>query len=255
MTYLRAFFHLAAYAFRRQLRSRKVLLGIILLAMLAAVVLLISIKTSWNARMFGEFVVLRMLGLFFLPVITLMFGTAALGDERDEKSLVYVLTRPLPRWAIYVGKFLGVLPIVLVFTLGSLYFLHALAAWNGRPDLRDSIGAYVPAVFYGSLASVAFFHLLTVFFRHSTLIAIAYVFFIEVFIGEVPGILKRISLRFYTSSMIYDSAKPFGLTPPRREIFLPLDGDTARWCLAGATVVLLLLGCWAFARRDQHQAA
>ncbi|HVR74778.1 MAG TPA: ABC transporter permease subunit [Planctomycetota bacterium] len=255
MTYLRAFFHLVAYSLRRQLRSRKVLLGLVLLAMLSAVVVLIGLRTSWSARMFGEVVVINMMGLFFLPVITLMFGTAAIGDERDEKSLVYVLTRPLARWSIYVGKFLGVLPIVLVFTIGSLYFLYALSASNGRPDLHGSVGAYAPAVLYGSLAYVAFFHLLTALFRHSTLIAIAYVFFIEVSIGLVPGILKRVSLRFYTSSMIYDSAEGFGLTPPRRGVFLPLDGETARWCLAGATILLLLLGSWVFARRDQHQAA
>lgn len=254
MFYLRALFHLVAYALRRQLRSRKVLLGIVLLAMLAAVVVLLGLRTSWSARMFGEVVVLHMMGLFFLPVITLMFGTAAIGDERDEKSLVYVLTRPLPRWAIYVGKYLGVLPIVLLFTIGSLYFLYALSSWNGRPDLQGSVGAYAPAVLYGSLAYVAFFHLLTALFRHSTLIAIAYVFFIEVSIGLVPGILKRVSLRFYTSSMVYDAAEAFGLTPPPRGVFLPLDGETARWFLAGATIVLLLLGSWVFARRDQHQA-
>src|SRR5688572_23079210 len=102
MTYLRAFFHLVAYSLRRQLRSRKVLLGIVLLGMLSAVVVLIGIRTTWSARMFGEVVVLHMMALFFVPVITLMFGTAAIGDERDEKSLVYVLTRPLPRWAVYV---------------------------------------------------------------------------------------------------------------------------------------------------------
>lgn len=255
MTYLRAFFHLVAYALRRQLRSRKVLLGFILVAMLAAVVVLFGIKTAWSGRMFLDYVVLNMMGLFFLPVITLMFGTAAIGDERDEKSLVYVLTRPLPRWAIYVGKFLGVLPLVLVFTIGSLYFLHAISSWNGRPDLRGSAAAYAPAVIYGSFAYVAFFHLLTALFRHSTLIAIAYVFFIEVFIGQVPGILKRVSIRFYSSSMVYDAAKPLGQAPLGKGMFLPLDGETARWCLAGATVGLLFLGCWVFARRDQHHAA
>jgi ABC-2 type transport system permease protein len=35
-----------------------------------------------------------------LPLIALIFGTAALGSELDDGTAVHVLTKPIPRWTI-----------------------------------------------------------------------------------------------------------------------------------------------------------
>lgn len=114
MPTLRAFTFLVAYSFRRQIKSKKTILSLVLLGMIAAVVYLAGLRVPWDAKSFGEWVVLRLHTLFYLPVVTLMFGTGALGDDRDEKSLVYLLTRPIPRSLLFAGKLLGVLPQVLL---------------------------------------------------------------------------------------------------------------------------------------------
>lgn len=245
---LRSLLFLAGYSFRRQLRSRKVVLSFVLLAMIAVVVFLVGMRRPWNAKDFGESVALGLFGLFYLPVVTLMFGTGALGDDREEKSLVYLLTRPLPRWGIFAGKLLGVLPLVLLFTAGGLYLLHATAGRHAEPDLAGSLDLYLPAVVFGALAYVSFFHFLGAAFRHSTLIAIAYVFFVEVFLGHVPGIMKRISISFYTSSMVYGSAVDAGVKPA--PVFLPTQAETARMVLIGIALGFLVIGAWVFSRRE-----
>src|SRR5215212_662832 len=39
-----------------------------------------------------------------LPLVALVFGTAALGSELDDGTAVHVLTKPIPRWAIVIPK-------------------------------------------------------------------------------------------------------------------------------------------------------
>ena len=34
-----------------------------------------------------------------LPLVSLIFGTAALGSELDDGTAVHILTKPIPRWS------------------------------------------------------------------------------------------------------------------------------------------------------------
>jgi hypothetical protein len=144
----------------------------------------------------------------------------------------------------------AVLPLVLVFTLGGTWLLLALSAFGGEPGLLDAWEVFFPAILCSSLAYLALFHFLGVLFRHSTLIALAYVFLIEVFVGRIPGILKRISISFYSWSMVYDAGGDLGIRPRSRVSFVPTDGDVAQQVLLGLTVVLVCLGAIHFARRE-----
>src|SRR5690242_9859359 len=39
-----------------------------------------------------------------LPLVALVFGTAALGSELDDGTAIHILTKPIPRWAIVLPK-------------------------------------------------------------------------------------------------------------------------------------------------------
>lgn len=247
---LRALLVLGTCTLRRQLRSKKTLVCLLLLGLLVFDVLGVGLLRNWTPRSFGRWVVLGLLGLFFVPVVSLLYGTGALGDHREEGSLVYLLTRPLPRSGIYLVNLAAVAPLVLVFTLGGLWLLLALAAFGGEPGLLDAWEVFSPAILCSSLAYLALFHFLGVLFRHSTLIALAYVFLVEVFVGRLPGILKRVSVSFYSWSMVYDAGGDIGLRPRSHVSFVPIDGETARRVLLGMTVALVCLGAIHFARRE-----
>lgn len=51
-----------------------------------------------------------------LPLVALVFGTAAMGSELDDGTATFLLTKPVPRWKIVAAKYLGasVLTIVMV---------------------------------------------------------------------------------------------------------------------------------------------
>src|SRR6516225_878733 len=42
-----------------------------------------------------------------LPLWSLSFATEAMGGDRESNSLIWLLTRPLPRPAIYLGKYVA----------------------------------------------------------------------------------------------------------------------------------------------------
>lgn len=197
---------------------------------------------------FSRYVVFSIFLSFLLPLWSLSFATEALGGDRESNSLVWLLSRPLSRPAIYLAKFVALLPWSLGLNLGGFALLCLVAGQPGRTAFR----LYWPAVLWATLAFSALFYLMGAFFRRPAVAAIVYAFFLEVIFGNMPGYLKRISIGFYTRCMMFEAAADFGLQPERPDIFLPVDGSTALAVLIGLTVVLLGAGMFVFAR-SQYQ--
>jgi hypothetical protein len=109
---------------------------------------------------------------------------------------------------------------------------------------------YLPAVFYVTLAYVGLFHLFAVWFRHSTIVALVYALFMEVFLGNMPGIVKRVAINFYGRSMVYDLGAADGLARPDPVWFVPVEASTAGWTLLGIGLGGLLLALAIFQRRE-----
>ena len=181
-----------------------------------------------------------------LPLWSLSFGTEALGGEREGHSLIWLLTRPLPRTAIYLAKFAALLPWTVALNLGGFALLCAAA---GRPGLR-ALQLFWPAVLCATLAYAALFHLIGAWFRRPAIIALVYAFFLETIMGNMPGFFKRVSISFYARCMMYDAAGAYGVQPESPAVFLPVSGTTAMVVLLGATVLLLLVGTYLFNRTE-----
>jgi ABC-2 type transport system permease protein len=183
---------------------------------------------------------------FLLPVWSLSFATETFGGEREAHTMVWLLTRPLPRPAVYLAKFVALLPWSLGLNVGG-FALLCLAA--GRPG-RVALQLYWPAVCWGTLAFSSLFCLIGAIFRWPAVVSIVYSFFLETFLGNMPGYLKRASISFYTRCMMFDVARQYGVQPEKPSVYLPVDGTTACLVLAGVTVVLLLAGMAWFSRAE-----
>ena len=46
---------------------------------------------------------------FIVPVLGVFYGTALIADEVEDKTITYLFTRPIPRSAVLVGKYLAYL--------------------------------------------------------------------------------------------------------------------------------------------------
>jgi hypothetical protein len=196
---------------------------------------------------FSRWAVFSVFLSFLLPVWSLSFATEALGGDRESRNLVWLLSRPMGRPAIYLAKFAALLPWALAFNLGGFGLMCLVA---GRPGWF-AFQVYWPAVAGASVAFCALFHLMSAVFRKAAVVAIVYSFFLETILGNMPGYLKRVSIGFYTRCLMFESAEGYGVLPPEKpEIYMPVDAATAWATLAAATVILLGIGMAVFARSE-----
>ena len=48
---------------------------------------------------------------FIVPVLGVFYGTSLIADEVDDKTITYLFTRPIPRGAVLLGKYLAYLVV------------------------------------------------------------------------------------------------------------------------------------------------
>jgi ABC-type transport system involved in multi-copper enzyme maturation permease subunit len=249
MKLLRAAATLIALSFRRLVWSGGTLMVLLPLAGCALFVLRRHYPrpefSEREFREFSEFIILVFASIV-VPICALAFGTAGIGGDREDRTLVFLLVRPIPRPLILLAKFAATLPLVLGLVVGSYWLYCRLAGDVGRV----AFGLYLPATIYMTLAYVCLFHLFAVTFRHATIIALLYALFMEVLLGNMPGIVKRVAINYYGRSLMYAAGEPEGLKPPPAEWFEPLGVEVASWALGGIALASLGLAAAIFSRRE-----
>ena len=248
MNLLRAWTTLTALTFRRLLWSANMLL--VMLPLAACTMFIVwrhgrHPNPARDFRDFSEFMIL-VFASFVVPICALAFGTASIGGDREDRTLVFLLVRPIPRALILLAKFTATLPLVLGLVLGS-YWLYCYLA---GPAGQTAFQLYLPALIGMTLAYVCLFHLFAVAFRHSTIIALVYALFMELLLGNIPGIVKRVAVNYYGRSMMYAAGAEEGLPAPDPRWFEPLSVSAASWALAGIAVGGLILAMIVFSRRE-----
>ena len=160
----------------------------------------------------------------------------------------------MPRPLVYLMKALAGLTLVAAWTSATLFVLCRMAGAPGR----EVFATFLPASLLGGLAYASLFLLVGAIFRHGTIISLVYWFFLEVLFGNLPGIVKRVSVAFYVRCMVYDAGADLELGPASRvarEMFLPVSGTTATLTLTAAIASLLVVGLVAFEHREYRDAS
>ncbi len=195
---------------------------------------------------FSDFVVFGFFSTFLFPIWTLAFATEGLGREREAGNLLWTLTRPLPRPAIFMAKFVALLPWCLLITLGGFTFI-CLAA--GRPG-RLALAIYWPAILVGTIAYASLFHCLAALFKRASIVALLYAFFLETLMGNMPGQFKRFSISYYVRCIMYESVQDWDMKLAQRPTFLPLSATFAYLVLVGFSLLALAVGAFVFSRNE-----
>jgi ABC-2 type transport system permease protein len=211
----------------------------------------VAVQTEPSAaQVFARWVVAAIFLGFLLPLWSLSFATEAVGGDREQNSLIWLLARPLPRPMVYLAKFVALLPWTVGLNMGGFALLCAAA---GRPGLT-ALRLFWPAVLCATLAFAALFQLMGAAFRRPAIVAIGYSFFLEIILGNMPGVMKRVSIGFYAHCMMLEAADRHGIQIDRPNVYWPVDGTTAIIVLLTATAALLVLGMVVFSRTQYHDS-
>ena len=265
MRELRGLAFLSWLTFRRQLAGYKSLVAFLLIGTICLLTLFYARRhfPGASAESFDEGemrdqvarftrrIVMLIYVRFLLPILGLIYATAALGEEREDRTLIHVLIRPLARYRIYLAKGLGVLPLALIAGVGGFWLICASAGVVGQ----QTWSLFWPAVVRGCIAYVCLFLLFGALLPRPAVLAVLYAFFCETLLGSMPGTIKRVALSFHCRCIMYDAGEPIGLTPFNPARFLPISGESAAWVLTLASLSLLAVGAFFFHRKDYEALA
>lgn len=132
---MRAIFVIAVKEIRESMRNRWVLATTLLLASLALTLTFVGSAPTGHVGASALDVVvvsLSSLSIFLVPLIALLISHDAIVGEAERGTMLLLLSYPLSRWQVIVGKFLGHIAILTFATLiGYGIAAVALAAMGG----------------------------------------------------------------------------------------------------------------------------
>jgi ABC-type transport system involved in multi-copper enzyme maturation permease subunit len=187
---------------------------------------------------------------FALPVTALFYATALVADEVDGKTLTYLITRPVRRSAILIGKFAAYVATTLALALPAVvvsFFLLATAnGWSGIGgrvgDLFRDLGVMALAlVAYGAL-----FTLVGVLLRRPVIPGLLFIFVWEL-MANLPGYLPRLTLTAWLQSLIRHRPAQEGVGAIFGQV---LPTALSLQVLTAATLFFLAASLWIFSRRE-----
>ncbi len=130
--------HLAAKEIRDGLRNRWVAATVLTLAGLALILALLGAAPGGGTKASAlsvTVVSLSSLSVYLLPLIALMLAYDAVVGELERGTLLLLLSYPVKRWQVVLGKFLGhvaILAVAIVLGYGSAAL--AVLATGGGDD-------------------------------------------------------------------------------------------------------------------------
>lgn len=150
---------IAGKEFRDGLRNRWVVATTCLLAALALTLAFLGSAPTGEVRVGAlavTIVSLSSLTIFLIPLIALLLAYDAVVGEVDRGTMALLLTYPISRWEVMLGKFAGHVAILAVATLiGYGIAGVALEAVNGEGD-TDAWQAFAAMIGTSVLLGAAF---------------------------------------------------------------------------------------------------
>ena len=124
-----------------------------------------------------------------LALAAAIFASAVVAQEVEGKTIVYFLTRPIPRQALLLGRLLAA--CLVVFAVSALSAVAVALATHGSTTL---LGRDLIALAVGSLAYTGLFTLITLLINRAMIACLLFAFGWETLAAGVPGDVKLLTL-------------------------------------------------------------
>ncbi len=204
----------------------------------------------------GTFVFSNIIMLFYLQfiilILALFFGTSVCSEEVEGRTLPYLITRPVPKSAVVLGKYAAYTAITIGMVALGLFL--AFAVLNFDKLLSFSVYQtyfhYLGVLSLGLIAYSAFFAFLGTFLKRSIFVGLLFSFGWENVIQYFPGSTQRFAIVHYLKSFLPpSSAGRFSFLTFRLE---PTQPGTALLALFIITAVFLGLACLFFSQKEYN---
>jgi ABC-2 type transport system permease protein len=142
---------------------------------------------------------------FIVPVLGVFYGTALIADEVDDKTITYLFTRPIPRSAVLLGKYLAYLVCTTLLVLPSVVLVYFLIVPTGGGSIAEafpSLMADLGMLVVGLAAYGAVFALVGTRLKRPLVVGLVFAFGWEPAVLLFPGYLKRLTVAYYMQALV-----------------------------------------------------
>jgi ABC-2 type transport system permease protein len=214
-----------------------------------------------------------------LPLTALIYASGMMQDEQEDQTITYLLIRPLPKWAIYVVKWLATVATTVVLTavFTALTFAAIYAGTGGTgaadPEAAGVLKRCLVTISVHSLAIATYcslFGLLGLVLKRTLVVGLVYTVVVEGLLANMPFGIRLMTVIYYTRIIAY-RALSYELVAPdngrtediaaaawqldvRRDPNLLAHPQTST-CIAVlliACFVCTLLAAWICSQREFH---
>ncbi len=138
---------------------------------------------------------------FLVPITALFLGIGVIADEVEDRTLPFLLVRPVPRFMIVLVKYLSVIMVGAVIILTSLLVSYLIFTFSYPVDsfindVQFFIQGYLVLVL-GLMVYSILFTVLGGVLKHSFIFGIIFVFGWEKLIPYVPGNARHFTIMSY----------------------------------------------------------
>jgi ABC-type transport system involved in multi-copper enzyme maturation permease subunit len=141
---------------------------------------------------------------FTVPVLGVFYGTSLIADEVEDKTITYLFTRPIPKGAVLVGKYLAYLACTMFVVLPSVVIVYLAIV-----PMRGSLGgSFLDLVKDLALLAIglavygAVFAFIGARFKRPLLVGLIFIFGWEQAALAFPGYLKKFTVAYYLQAMV-----------------------------------------------------
>ena len=210
-----------------------------------------------NVRMTGPAIFGLMIWIFYLrftvPILGVFYGTSLIADEVEDKTITYLFTRPIPKGAVLVGKYIAYLVSTIFVVLPSVMLVYLLIV-----PMEGSLGgSFLDLVKDLSLLALglavygAVFAFIGAKFKRPLLIGLVFIFGWEQAALVFPGYLKYFSVAFYLQALVPHAMPNDSAMSLIQSVFRETPGlTTSLLGLFVIWIVFLGLAAWVVERRE-----
>ena len=179
------------------------LLGLVPVALAIVVRVALHGRSGDMAAVFTEILMVFFLQ-FYIVILSLFYGTSVVAEEIEGRTLSYLITRPLPKPAIVLGKYAAcaLLMFLMVAVSLSLSFFILNSGRLADPSLYLTFLSYLGVLGLGVLTYTAFFTFLGAVLKRAILVGLVFGFGWENVIQYFPGSTQKFSIVHYLKSLL-----------------------------------------------------
>jgi ABC-2 type transport system permease protein len=179
---------------------------------------------------------------FIIPVLGIFYGTSLIADEVDDKTITYLFTRPIPRAAVLLGKYLAYLACTILLVLPAVVLIYFLIT-----PLGGSIGRAFPSLLadlgmlaVGAAAYGAVFALVGARVKRPLVTGLVFALGWEPVVLLIPGYLKRLTVAYYLQALVPHAMPQDSAVGALLQVFQDMPSvAVSLGCLSAITLVAL----------------